>query len=160
MAATSHDQATYRIKGHSPEFDTGTVSDGCQALLIQITENTTAFVQFEKSGALMSFQEIDNSRVQRTNDAILVIGDGQSIRVVPNPIEVLEFHIEKLGIEILAQPESFDEFMANPEKVEPEARYRERTYQQVTEWKTEGRFILATWGKDYWMDRDGSVFAT
>lgn len=70
------------------------------------------------------------------------------------------FAVPDVGIGIRMRPEAFDDFLRDPVAAEPNVRYRERTLLQVREWDAEGRFVLTTWGKDYWMNADGSVFAT
>ena len=150
---------TYRIQSHGQEFVTGLLSDRGQVLLVPTSESRIAQLLFDSEGFLISAEE----RIGDLNDEHVVFGPmlgGSEPAMRPGAILVLEFSVPKYGIGIRRHPESFDDFLAAPEATEPDERYRERTYRQIREWNEESRFVLTTWGKEYWMNADGSVFAT
>jgi len=70
------------------------------------------------------------------------------------------FSVPEYRVGIQSHPEVFEDFLANPEGVEPEEKYRDRAYQMVREWDADGRYVLNTWGNEIWMNGNGSVYAT
>jgi hypothetical protein len=156
MAATG--SRTYRIRSHFPEFVTGLLTDGLQVLLVPTTASRKAQLLFDSLGVLLDSKEDVGDVHQQENVVLTQQGIEASMRT--GTIAVLRFSHPTLGIGIRKQPEWFDEFLADPKASEPDERYREQTHRQIREWEEEGRFVLTTWGKEYWMNSDGSVFAT
>jgi hypothetical protein len=150
---------TYRIQTHDPEFLTGLLSDGHQVLTVPISDSSFVRILFDASGFLVSAEE-QSGDMKYQLDVAPIPGALTDLMMSSAPIEVHSFTIPRYGIAIKPHPEIFDEFLADPEVAEPDKRYRERTRQQIREWNRENRFVLMTWGKQYWMNADGSVFAT
>jgi hypothetical protein len=150
----------YKIQSHGEDFQTGLLQDGTQILLVPTSAAQVACVQFDKAGSLVSSKELDKGSITRTQDAIVVADKLAQFAAKRAPIDVITFNVPAIGVGIRPRPDSFDEFLRDPVAAEPDCRYREKTSQQVSEWDENDRFVLVTWGKEYWMNGDGSVFAT
>jgi hypothetical protein len=79
------------------------------------------------------------------------------MRFQPSVIKVRRFDHDGLKIEDL--PDSYQEFISDPEAFELDEDERARWREQVTQWMNEGMFVL-WWGKDYWINSAGEVDST
>ena len=149
----------YRIKSHDNEFLSGVMSDGTQILLVPTSATRVAYIQFESAGNMISSEEFEGA-INVTVDTIIVTHGRSRFEARKTTIAVATFCVAAVGLGIRPRPDSFEEFLRDPVATEPDIRYRERTAKQVREWDENNRFVLDTWGKEYWMDGDGSVFAT
>jgi hypothetical protein len=150
----------YRIQSHVPEFATGVLADGTQVLLVQSSDSLIVRLLFSPAGYLLSAKELVANLQVMTGAHSSMTRDCDDLRMRPESIAVVAFCVPAFGIGIRSRPDIFEEFLKDPKGREPNERYRAETYQQIQEWNAEHRFVLRTWGKDYWMAADGSVFAT
>ena len=150
----------YCIRSHCDAFYAGVQEDGTQVLLVTLGETTLARILFDAGGVLVLAEECEGEFSKGELDFQSGEGKPAMPRVVPGQIRVAKFSVPRYGVDICPRPLAFENFLANPEGVEPEERWREQTYRQVREWDALGRFVLNTPGNEYWMDGDGSVLAT
>jgi hypothetical protein len=75
----------------------------------------------------------------------------------PGTIEVRRF--ETYGAAIADRPWHYEEFLRNPAAFEPDEREQAAWRDEVRSWDQRGLFVLH-WGKDYWMNADGSIDST
>jgi hypothetical protein len=148
----------YHIQTHGNEFVAGVQPDGVQVLLVPTTPAHMAKVLFDSAGSLIVAEEQTGTLEKSGYGATLAVPSAREIRI--GTITVASFLLPSFGIGIRQKPDEFDRFLLDPLAYEPDHRYRERTYSQIQEWIAQDRFVLTTWGKEYWMNADGSVFAT
>ena len=74
-------------------------------------------------------------------------------------IRVRRFDVPGEGIGIEDRPAHYDNFLKDPETVEPDEVSRARDYESIARWEREGMYVL-WWGKDFWMDGRGEVEST
>ena len=150
----------YRIQGHESEFYTVLLSDGGQVLLVPVSGILFAKLSFDCAGHLSSVNE-EEVIVEATGGVpVSILSGGIAVAARFGAITVLGFAVQSYGIGIRRRPEELDEFLADPVASEPDEHFRQRMLRKIHDWDDQGRFVLMTPGKDYWMNADGSVFAT
>ena len=154
------DDRTYRIQSHNDEFRTGVSPEGTQILLVPTSSSRVSCLRFDAAGLLVAAEELQSDSISDTGSNIRIARGALRLEAAAKGIEVKMFSVPEAGVGIRIRPEAFDDFLRDPIIGEPNPHYRERTLRQIREWDAENRFVLTTSGKDYWMNADGSAFAT
>jgi hypothetical protein len=148
-------------------FFAGAAPDGRKALLGLLGDKMIA-VFFDRDGNFVDHEQRDlpfelpqNPFAPEVHERqVRALRSWQSeLGFQPGAIKVRRFEVPDVGVAINQRPESYQEFLDDPEEAEPDEEERESFMKEVQTWDDEGMFILQ-WGKEYWMSRDGSIHST
>jgi hypothetical protein len=151
------------------EFQAGWSSQGDQVLMGLVEDGVVA-VFFSASGRFLryEFRPVKPEPVpsqspvkqEQARDALLwsALGDWtDELGLTRGVIKVFPFWVGQWVIGIAGLPDFWVRFLSNPQS--ENERRRVQWFKEIEEWQREGKYIL-WWRSEYWMDKEGHVFAT
>ncbi len=145
----------HRIAPHATDYLTGISTDGRRVLMGALAPDFIV-VLFDASGRFLQLRE---ERLQADTAAKAGERFAREFGLAEAPIDILPFQIAAGDVGVAALPEYFAEFLRDPEGTEPLGEIRRRMHDEVEQWLRAERCVLR-WGKEYWLNADGSVYAT
>jgi hypothetical protein len=82
----------------------------------------------------------------------------KDMRFKPGTVRVKKFYLPDRPIGIQDLPQHLEEFLNKPEIIE-DREERAQWYGDINDWRKEGMFVFS-FGKDYWMDKNGGIEST
>lgn len=161
---------SFRIQSEGARFRTGISPTGTQYIVGTILPVILVY-SFDALGEMLertvvplkSPPRIDSaSKVYVTDSSFLASMDQEiqnvldSHRVSTDAITVNEFYDEEYNVGIKDLPDSFTEFLENPNAVAPEDR--QGISEDIADWRRAGRFVLS-WGTEHWMSQNGEMLS-
>lgn len=157
----------YPIADQSSEWICGTDGRGLQVFAYVWIEDIIA-IYFAGDGALAEVRKTklpayDPStgpgfaEAKERSESAALEAWRREIGFASGTIRIKRQAVEDLIIE--DWPGCFFEFGADPAGVEPSEGHRKRLERQIERWQREGCYVL-WFGKDYWMEGDGTIGST
>lgn len=137
----------YPIRSTKPYWLAGPTRDGRQALVALLDQSAFIAVLFGADGGVVTAEEHGRGLdewLRRTG-------------FEPGTIHVRAFAHGPFLIKDM--PQEYRDFLQDPDEVPRTAREKASLQADIEEWRKWGRFILI-WGDEFWMEGDGTIFAT
>jgi hypothetical protein len=152
----------YTVRSYGDYFHCGSVT-GARQVIIGAFQDSVVAVLFDQDGNLIDVLERPIKIAQTASSKSAVSG----VRILddwcaelgfsPGPIDVRAFDRE--GVRITDRPWHYEMFLRDPTGDEPNENLRLIMFGEIADWDQHRRFVLK-WGKDYWMNADGSVHSS
>lgn len=162
-------EAMFRISSDEHDFKTGLTAVGNQVLMGILYPSLVA-IMFDVEGKLdhVERRPAPTPRIVSGHPQLFdaeyeakylgLLRDWQRvIGFTEKPITVRKFSID--GVAVFERPSHFNDFIRDPIGEEPNELERRRIQEMIARWEREGRFVLR-WGKDFWMNADGTIHST
>ena len=157
----------YPIADESYEWRCGLDKRGNQVFLYAGLENAVAIV-FDSNGIAVNVIEEPLIpyhpaggpgcvEAREARDVAAIKSLENQLGFTGGTIRIRRQAIEDLIIE--DWPSYFDDFLDNPSEVEPREENQQRLMESIHRWERKGCYVLS-FGKDYWMEGDGTIGST
>ena len=137
----------YPIQSAVPYWLAGSTRDGRQALVFLPDEGAFRALLFDRGGQFLAVDAPKHGPEEWQ----------RAVGFKEGPIHVRAFREGDVLIKDL--PTTYSDFLQDPEEVPRSAREKTSVRADIREWTERGRFVLV-WGSEFWMEGDGTVFAT
>jgi hypothetical protein len=157
----------YLIANESYEWRCGTDKRGYQVFLYAGIEDAVAIVFDSEGNAVDVIKEPlipyhpaggpGSVEAQEARDMAAIEALENELGFAGGTIRIRRQAIADLIIE--DWPSYFDDFLQNPSEFEPREENQQRVMESIRRWQREGCYVL-WFGKDYWMEGDGTIEST